>query len=139
MSPFAPKTCGIRASPLKPASAQSGSEPVSTREPQPVAALDPVVVDVAALDVVALDVAALDAVVRPLVGAAEPPLVVVVQPASRTDAASSNLPRETISPLPVPVDDSSHRHDTGRTGRVPYGSDSAIPTASARLRAPSIR
>src|SRR5690349_18074173 len=39
ISPFAPNTCGARASPLKPASAQSGSRPSSTRAAQPVGAL----------------------------------------------------------------------------------------------------
>ncbi|MEU8390524.1 hypothetical protein [Micromonospora sp. NPDC048842] len=86
MSPFAPKTCGTRASPLNPASAQSGRDPVSIRAAQAVAVLA--------------------VVAAPAVGGA--PLVVVVHPASRTtEDASVNLPQETISPLPVRVDDSS--------------------------------
>ncbi|MEU1643684.1 hypothetical protein ABZ422_00805 [Micromonospora zamorensis] len=108
MSPFAPNTCGTRASPLNPASAQSGSDPVSTRAAQPVA---PLAVAAVALAVVAAE----------LVGAAAPPLPVVVHPASRTtDDASPHLPQETISPLPVRVDDSSHRHDTGPARQVPW-------------------
>ncbi|WP_255508880.1 hypothetical protein [Micromonospora sp. A202] len=108
MSPFAPNTCGTRASPLNPASAQSGSDPVSTRAAQPVVAL--------AVAAVALAVVAAE-----FVGAAAPPLVVVVHPASRTtDDASTHLPQETISPLPVRADASSHRHDTGRARQVPW-------------------
>ncbi|WP_328848254.1 hypothetical protein [Micromonospora zamorensis] len=115
MSPFAPNTCGTRASPLNPASAQSGSDPVSTRAAQPAVAL---AVAAVALAVAAVALAVLAA---ELVGAAAPPLVVVVHPASRTtDDASTHLPQETISPLPVRVDDSSYRHDTGRARQVPW-------------------
>ncbi|MEU4473338.1 hypothetical protein [Micromonospora sp. NPDC023888] len=109
MSPLAPKTCGPRLVPWNPASAQSGSDAVSTGEWQPVAALGLPTT---------LAVLATPAVVA--VGAADPPPVAAVHPANRTtDAANGNLPQKPISTPPVRVDDSSHLQDTGRARQVP--------------------